>query len=108
MVVRTGNILAGGLLVLAVLVITLLTAFIQEGTESIDGFTRCDDDGNTTVCETGSTGSFAASVADVAVTGIDGAPAIVNGIYLLIVGSALVLGVVLIVLGIVSVAFGGG
>lgn len=103
-----GNILAGGLLILFVLVVILLTAFIQQGTTEIDGFGRCDNDGNTTQCESGSTSSFAAAVGDVAITGIDGAPAIVNGLYLLIMGGALVLGVVLVVLGIVSVPFGGG
>jgi hypothetical protein len=103
-----GNILAGGLLILFVLVITLLTAFVQEGTEELDGFARCDEEGNTTVCETSSTSSFASAVADVSISGLDGAPLIFNGLYLLVTGSMLVLGVVLIVLGIFSVAFGGG
>jgi hypothetical protein len=103
-----GNILAGGLMILFVLIVTLLTAFIQLGTEELQGFNRCDNDGNTTQCESGSTSSFASAVADVSVSGLDGAPAIFNGIYLLVMGSFLVLGVVLVVLGIVSVAFGGG
>lgn len=108
MTLGAGNIATGGLLILFVLIVVLITAFIQQGTTEVEGFGRCDNDGNTTQCESSSTGSFAAAVGDVAISGIDGAPAIVNGLYLLIMGGALVLGVVLVVLGIVSVPFGGG
>lgn len=94
-----GNIFAGAMIVLFVIIANLLTAFIQVGTTAQDGFTRCDDDGNVTVCESSGTGSFISAVADVTVSGLNGAPLIFNALYVLVLAGLLVVGVVLIVSG---------
>lgn len=100
-----GNIAAGLSLILAALVITLIVAFIQtEGAQAEGELPGC----SATACNDISITDFLLAIVDVSITGIQGAPTIVNALYLLTVGGAYIAGVILLVAGAASVPFGGG
>lgn len=103
-----GNVAAGLALLLAVTAVTLLVAFIQtEGSDTTgNGFAGCDFEDNE--CDNIGIDDFIAAIVDVTITGIDGAPLIVNALYLLATGGAWIAGVILIVVGALSAPLGGG
>jgi hypothetical protein len=103
-----GNIATGAYILVAILLLLFVVEFLETDTVATTGLGDCEGAGNATVCQSASTGSFLSAVLDIDITSIDGAPDIVNGFYLLLLGAALTVGVLLIVLGIASVPFGGG
>lgn len=94
-----GNILAGGTVLLFLAIVVFLTSFIEDGVADAGGFARCDDNGNTTSCESVGTSGFLSSINDIDVISIDGAPTWFNAGYALVLGGLLTLGVVLVVSG---------
>lgn len=91
--------LKGVLILLFVLVTTILGGFIQNETVAASSLANCDSDvfNETTECQGTGTGSFLASVFDVAVSGFDGAPDIINIIWLTIMGVLVIAAIIMIV-----------
>lgn len=90
------------------IILNAVVAFIvADTTPSSDDF-GCDSNGNTTTCEGNSPSGFLDTFFDVSITGIDDAPAIVNGLYVLISVGVLVIGFALIISGIIGTPFGAG
>lgn len=104
-----GNLAAGSVMVLAVVIITSLVAFIKlDGGITPSGEdVGCDTNGNATTCDGGSPQSFLDAFFDVSVSGFSGV-AIVDGLYVLIMAGVLVIGLALIVAGIIGIPLGGG
>lgn len=101
----------GSLIILYFLLSQSVVAYIQ--TETIQDFEVGDcetivvDGNNQTTCEGTDGPSFIASVRDVSTTGIDGAPAAFNNIWVGIHTLLLVLGIALIVGWLLGLFFGG-
>lgn len=91
--------LKGVLILLFVLVTAIIGGFIQSQTVTTSSLANCDADiyNDTTECQGTGTGSFLASVFDVAVTGFDDAPDIVNILWLTIMGILVVAAVIMII-----------
>lgn len=92
-----GRLLDGSLILLFYLLVNVVAAFITTGAESGSFTDACSTSNNVTSCESSGRESFFSAVADVSVSGFDGAPVIVNIIWLLIGVFLLSVGVLLIV-----------
>lgn len=92
-----GRLLDGSLILLFYILVNVLAAFITSGAESGSFTDSCSTANNVTSCESGGRESFFDAVADVTVSGFDGAPPIVNILWLLVGVFLLSLGVLLIV-----------
>lgn len=95
-----GRLLAGGLIVLFVIIVNLLTAFITTSAAATafeDDF-GCAGQSNVSNCEEEGETDFFAEVAATAVTGIEGAPGIVNACYVVTMGFLFAIGLLLIAL----------
>lgn len=102
-----GNLAAGIPLVLLAIGVTILTTYVStqsamgQDAEAIPG---CTNDG----CDDMDVSDWFAAVVLVSITGIPGAPLIVNVLYLLVVGGAYITGVILVAAGILGTLAGGG
>lgn len=94
-------------MVLAVVIITSFVAYLKTGATPSSDDIGCDTNGNATTCEGGSPQSFLDAFFDVAVSGF-GAPAIIDGLYVLVMAGILIVGLALIVAGIIGIPLGGG
>lgn len=94
-----GNIWTGAIMVLFVVIINILVAFIQNDVVNQSGLAGCDTDDNVTSCQGVSSGSFLATLLDVSVTGLDGAPLIFNALYVAVLAGILVIGIIVFVSG---------
>lgn len=92
-----GRLVTGSLLILFFIVVNVLAAFITTGAESGSFTDSCTTSQNVTTCEESGRESFFSAVADVSVSGFDGAPVIVNVLWLLLGVFLLSMGVLLIV-----------
>lgn len=96
------RLLAGVLIVLFVLVANIMAAFIESGIADWDAgsaeggeFANCSE-GNYTDCDNVGKTSFFSTLADVSFSGFDGAPAIVNALWLTTMGLLLTTAILLI------------
>lgn len=103
-----GNIAAGLGLVFIALIIHFLVAFmVSEGATVNAPPAGCTGSGNATTCNNATGTSFFQALLQVTFTGFSGVP-VVDGLYLLVVGGAFIIGVVLVAFGIVGSVFGSG
>lgn len=92
------RLLAGGLIVLFVLVVNLVTADITTGDTTASYPVGCTATDTNVTCERVGKTTFFASVLHTSVHGIDGAPDIVNASYLVVTGFLFIIGVFLMLL----------
>lgn len=97
------RLLAGVLIILFVLVANIMAAFIESGIANWDAgaaegseFATCSE-GNYTDCDNVGKTSFFTTLADVSFSGFDGAPSIVNVLWLTTMGLLLTAAILLIV-----------
>lgn len=104
---KGGNLAAGALIVLAILILNAFVAYLASGAIPATPSSACNSNGNTTTCGSGSPQSFLDTFFDVAVSGFSGVAAI-DGLYVFVVVGFLVVGFALIVAGIIGTPLGGG
>lgn len=99
----------GALIFLSIILSESIAAFVQFQTapDFTVGECHINVTNNETVCETESGPTFVDSLLDVTVSGLNGAPDWVNGLWIGIHGFALVLAAALVVGWIVGLIFGG-
>jgi hypothetical protein len=85
------------MIVLFLLVVNILIAFIETGATDSASFASCEDEATYTDCDNVGKTSFFETLADVSFTGITGAPAIINAIWLTVMGLLLTTAILLIV-----------
>lgn len=102
------RLLAGVLIVLFILVANILGAFIQSGITNWDTgtaesseFANCSDAGEFEDCDNVGKTTFFHTLADVTFSGFDGAPVIVNALWLTTMGLLLTTAILLIVVSFV-------
>lgn len=101
-----GSFLAGALIVLFVILANVIGAYVN--TQVIEPFTvpGCQSQ-NASECQDVGQESFAESVSQTTVNGIEGAPDFVNDLWLLISVFMLIVGIFMVILGIIGLVFGG-
>ncbi|MHB8632761.1 MAG: hypothetical protein ACYDBQ_02170 [Thermoplasmatota archaeon] len=95
------RLMSGILIVVFVLVVTIVTATVNQGTVAVSNATGCSATDNYTSCQNVGKSSFLGSLFSTTVTGIKGAPLVVNALYLTVTGIMLATGVLLIVMSFV-------
>lgn len=88
----------GVLIIVFLLVVNVLIAFVKLGVANTSEFSDCADAETYEDCDNVGKTTFFSALADVSFTGFDGAPPIVNAIWLSVMGLFLSAAILLIVL----------
>lgn len=97
----------GIIIIIFVLIVNILSLFIQTSVASTPSIQGCTATGNFTTCSSTSTGSFITSVLTITVGFIQGAPLIVNVLWIAIIATLLVAGIIEIVRSFIPLLPGG-
>lgn len=92
------RLMEGSLILLFYLLMNVVAAFITNGSDSSTFSDACSTSNDVTTCESAGKASFFSALADVTVTGFDGAPDIVNALWVVTGVFLLSMGILLIVL----------